>query len=87
MIKLPGSRNHSCAHNNPGISLVQKGRSDETIAQFKEVLWFKPDDLDAKERLRAPNVPCRNESDTNRQPGHVVKTVAGLTFLGQSFKI
>jgi len=30
---------------------------DEAIAQFKEVLRFKPDDLDAKERLRAFSVP------------------------------
>jgi hypothetical protein len=30
---------------------------DEAIAQFQEVLRFKPDDPDAKERLRALGVP------------------------------
>jgi tetratricopeptide (TPR) repeat protein len=57
MIKLPKSRNHSCAHDNLGIALVQKGLLDEAIAQFKEALWFKPDELDAKEQLRALSVP------------------------------
>jgi Flp pilus assembly protein TadD len=57
MIKLPKSRNHSCAHDNLGIALVQKWLLDEAIAPFKEVLRFKPDDPEAKERLRALGVP------------------------------
>jgi Flp pilus assembly protein TadD len=57
MIKLPKSRNNPCAHHNLDIALVQNGLLDEAIAQFKEILRFKPDDPDAKERLRTPGVP------------------------------
>jgi Flp pilus assembly protein TadD len=57
MIKLPKSRNPPCAHYNLDIALVQNGLVDEAIAQFQEVLRFKPDDPDAKERLRALGVP------------------------------
>lgn len=58
MIQQPKSRNPSCAHDNLGIALVQKGLLDEAITQFKEALWFKPDELDAKERLRKLSVPA-----------------------------
>jgi hypothetical protein len=36
---------------------LKDGLVDEAIAKFKELLRFKPDDPDAKERLRAPGVP------------------------------
>jgi tetratricopeptide (TPR) repeat protein len=50
----PGYAN---AHYNLGLALAQMGLVDEAIAQFKETLRFKPDDPDAKERLRAFGVP------------------------------
>ena len=36
---------------------LKDGLVDEAIAKFKELLRFKPDDPDAKERLRALGVP------------------------------
>jgi len=44
------------SQHNLGTALVQKGLLDKAIAQFKEVLRFKPDDPDAKERFHAPGV-------------------------------
>jgi len=53
VMKKPEGRQPSMAQG----PWLKDGLVDEAIAQFKEVLRFKPDEPDAKERLRAPGVP------------------------------
>jgi hypothetical protein len=53
VIKKPEGRQPSMAQG----PWLKDGLVDEAIAPFKEVLQFKPDDPDAKERLRALGVP------------------------------